>query len=458
MQWDETKALSVVNLQDLEDRIATADQNVITGKQNIYNAIVAKGELPASQSFTDLVNAILDIILGSGNAVVGDVLATKTFTNDGGVQLTGTMANYNGATLASHDASYIDSVVVTAGNATVTFLSKFSGKIDTATKIAIVLEGLDASVIKAGVKIGDAGDTTGNDYITGTFTSDANATAGVILTGYTGYVNGVKITGTVTVRNGDNVALSSSVVGTTLKLVPPAGYYDGNDTVTLTDADNIPSNVRKNVNLNGVVGTLVEGPKADDLYSAFIEVDGIDNDFVYITDRGDMTPNLKKYNHAGTLISGIKVAGLNSQWNKGSCFAGGAVWVYPGAGQLNTYNLAGTLLNAVTGLSLRSHASCGAGFDGSRMIYMNASATPYIMLMTMAKTLIAQYLCVINTWVNYQFMINFKNSMVSKNSLGGAYGSPNYYKHVIAKNGYSTIDTDTAGEQSVITFLRNWVI
>lgn len=58
-------------------------------------------------------------------------------------------------------------------------------------------------------------------------------------------------------RQGDNVALASSVSGTTLKLRPPAGIYDGvDDNVTLTDADFIAGNIKSGVNLFGVAGSL----------------------------------------------------------------------------------------------------------------------------------------------------------------------------------------------------------
>ncbi len=57
-------------------------------------------------------------------------------------------------------------------------------------------------------------------------------------------------------RQGDNVALASSVSGTTLKLRAPAGEYDGvDDNVTITDADFIAGNIKNGVDLFGLVGT-----------------------------------------------------------------------------------------------------------------------------------------------------------------------------------------------------------
>lgn len=64
-------------------------------------------------------------------------------------------------------------------------------------------------------------------------------------------------------KNGDNVATSSSVSSTTLKLVAPKGWYDGiDDTVTITDSDNTAANIKTGVNINGVTGTFTNDSDA----------------------------------------------------------------------------------------------------------------------------------------------------------------------------------------------------
>jgi hypothetical protein len=64
-------------------------------------------------------------------------------------------------------------------------------------------------------------------------------------------------TGGAKKRSGDNIAISSTVVGTTLKLTPPKGYYDGSTgLVTITDGDFIAENIRNGINLFGKVGNL----------------------------------------------------------------------------------------------------------------------------------------------------------------------------------------------------------
>ena len=55
---------------------------------------------------------------------------------------------------------------------------------------------------------------------------------------------------------GDNTASSSSVSGTTLKLVSPEGYYGGDDTVTITDEDFVAGNILETKNIFGLAGTI----------------------------------------------------------------------------------------------------------------------------------------------------------------------------------------------------------
>lgn len=68
---------------------------------------------------------------------------------------------------------------------------------------AVVLTGLTAGVIKMGstVKVGDANATDGITSITGTFTSDATASAADILQNKTAYVRGSSITGSLVIQS-----------------------------------------------------------------------------------------------------------------------------------------------------------------------------------------------------------------------------------------------------------------
>lgn len=88
--------------------------------------------------------------------------------------------------------------------------------------------------------------------------AEGTAVAANVLAGVTfSNDNDTGISGAMTDREGDNVALSSSVSGTTLKLVAPDGYYDGGDTVTITDADFVAAKIAKDINLFGITGTSI---------------------------------------------------------------------------------------------------------------------------------------------------------------------------------------------------------
>jgi hypothetical protein len=92
LNWTESTPISVANLNDLENRITTAETNVTNGKSAIANAVNAKG-IPASSSdaFSALATKIATPSLvntADANAVAGDILSGKSgYVN--GVKVTG---------------------------------------------------------------------------------------------------------------------------------------------------------------------------------------------------------------------------------------------------------------------------------------------------------------------------------------------------------------------------------
>nr|WP_312578326.1 phage tail protein [Sedimentibacter sp.] len=108
-------------------------------------------------------------------------------------------------------------------------------------KIKAVINGLVASVIKAGTTVGG---------ILGTFTSDATAVDVDVLSGKTYYRNGIKGTGSMVDRGTVNQALATQGQEYTIL----AGKHSGSGKVTANFANLTAGNVKDGVNIGGVVG------------------------------------------------------------------------------------------------------------------------------------------------------------------------------------------------------------
>ncbi|ADL35993.1 hypothetical protein bpr_II053 (plasmid) [Butyrivibrio proteoclasticus B316] len=238
-----------------------------------------------------------------GTATAEDVLAGKTFTNASGSGITGTMKSTGAATYTPGTAdqtiaagSYLSGAQTIKGDQNLTGANIASGKSifnvngtytsDATAAASQMLKGYTAYVkgqrvtgsieslgaqtitpkttdqtIVAGKYLsgnqvikGDANLVAGNIKAgttifntKGTFTSDATASAAQILTGYTAYVNGSKITGTmkknpakvygaykstskVDAVTSGTTTLSDIVLGAGSQITLPAGFYD-TDTV-----------------------------------------------------------------------------------------------------------------------------------------------------------------------------------------------------------------------------------
>lgn len=130
-------------------------------------------------------------------------------------------------------------------------------------------------------------------YLAGTQTIAATTgtatTANVLATKTFNSASGIGQTGAMPNRAGDTACLSSSVSGTTLKLLASNGYRDGvDDNVTITDANFVTGNLRGTV--LGLTGTCKRW--ASGTASSLVATPGDGYDYEYITVSGlNFTPS-----------------------------------------------------------------------------------------------------------------------------------------------------------------------
>lgn len=169
------------------------------------------------------VNFILQGKGGGGNATPDKLLEGYKATVDSG-QIVGTMRNVTGTIQGSSASDAFTNNAIT-GVASNSYVGAFdyAGVNGYVENLRVHITNLLAGNIKAGVKVGGE-----KGYIQGTFTSDANAQAGHILSGYSAYVNANKINGNIPVltgiRNATGVARWSD---NGLAVYPERGYQKG---------------------------------------------------------------------------------------------------------------------------------------------------------------------------------------------------------------------------------------
>lgn len=222
------------NIIGYYDRTSSVTANIANLNANNIKAGVLVGKFGG-----DSTNCITGTFTSDGTATAAQILAGAiAYVN--GSKVTGTMANYFGKNFGrpSEDTYEDDGTQVTrlalgdyvaikrtnTGMPMIRIKLGVAGAVSEDTFVDVPVINFSAENIKHGVMVGS---TYGNVVVTGTFTSDATASAAQILAGQTAYAKGSKLTGTM--ANNGAVNQSLAVNGT---YTIPAGYHNGSGKVT----------------------------------------------------------------------------------------------------------------------------------------------------------------------------------------------------------------------------------
>lgn len=235
-----SKAAAIYNTSSSDQTIAAGQY--IGGAQTIKavtTSNLAAGNIKAGVTVNvgdsndeDRIAGVTGTFTGDADATAGDLLSGKTaYVN--GEKITGSLESQGAQTI---NTSTNDQTIV-AGK----YLS------GTQTIKAVKTENLSAGNIKAGVtvKVGDANSAGRIASVAGTFTSDANATAGNILSGKTAYVNGSKVTGSIGSKGAATYNTSTSD-----QSISAGQYLSGIQTIKAVKTANISAaNIKLGVNV-----------------------------------------------------------------------------------------------------------------------------------------------------------------------------------------------------------------
>jgi hypothetical protein len=174
-----------------------------SGAKSVLVSSWLGGQLSLTESMTteEIANKINEFSL-TGNAAASNVETGKTFYNSSTSKVTGTLKNLSEETTLGYSSTYPNSKVILG--------SKCIQSTNTDSVVRVLIENNTRGIIEKGSLLAvepslvatAVGLTAKNQTVmgvAGTYTSDATATAAYIYKDKTAYVNGSKLTGTMTV-------------------------------------------------------------------------------------------------------------------------------------------------------------------------------------------------------------------------------------------------------------------
>ncbi|SDW30578.1 phage tail protein [Paenibacillus sp. PDC88] len=226
-QDNEEAAATPKAVKTAYDEAIAAKQLGVEQKANVVAALNSIGVAASTnEAWDELISKIAAVIKATGTATAAQVLAGATFSNQNSSSITGTMTNRGTMTLTPGASS----VTIPAG------YHNGSGIVSAVTNLL-------AANIAAGENVGG---------VAGTYTADATAIAGDMLSGKTAYANGSKVTGSMANRG----AVSQNITTQNGSYTIPAGYHNGSGVIKAVFANLVAANIKSGVNIGGVTGTL----------------------------------------------------------------------------------------------------------------------------------------------------------------------------------------------------------